>query len=732
MVYALSGFAFSHLYAGHVDIITTCAFAPLVLWSIERALRRRGAGWTVLAGLAFALMIISGHYQIVYLAAFCTGLLTMARVLLGGSHAVPRLVWRAPWDRSETDRDASADRIDEIQNFRLLALSRVPVRERVRDLCWWLARIGIVGGVAGLVSLFQMLPTQQSMQLSNRFSGNDYAFAASNGVPKLNWLTYLVPGIFGGTERTPFWPSWSAWEGQGYLGLATLLLALLAVALGTRRHWLPLLIVILVGTALAMGAYAPFFRLYFGIDPLVARFRVPSRFILPVAMATAWLAAQGLDLARRRVGPVPWRRLALFLGPVLCALCGGWLWLMATDESPGSSWTDFVKAAVGPERFGELLARRSSLVADALGHARDQTLWALVMAGLAVTLIVWLLRAGGRAGPSSGGERGGFTGDAWAGPPRRRVPALLLVLLVGIDLVVFAQPYLTTEKRGRFELPGETEAFLKQHVGTSRMLSAPQLRALNWGESRGLSHFGGYDTIVSGRYNRAVNRAMDYEADRQLMVMSAFDYGPLWQIQGVRFLLSPYDLTTAPGRTQQAFADFRPLGRPGGIFVYENTAAFPRAFVVHGLYQAGSAEEALAVVTSRPDIVRATAVVSAEDDAILNRALPVSDDAVNDLVTIESLTPNEVAITARLRAPGLVVLTYQPWPGWHDEVDGGDARLWSVDADLHRAVLVPVGSHRVRFHYFPSTLRWGLVVSPTALALILAYLVWGARSGARA
>ena len=425
LVYALSGFAVSHLYAGHVDIITTCAFAPPVLWSIDRALRRRGAGWTGLGGLAFALMIISGHYQIIYLAAFCTGLLTMGRVLLGGSYAVPRLVWRAPWDRSEIDRDASADRIDEIQDYRLLALSRVPVRERVRDLCWWLARIGIAGGVAGL----------------------------------------------------------------------------------------------------------------------------------------------------------------------------------------------------------------------------------------AVALIVWLLRAGGQAGPSSGGERGGFTGGAWAGPPQRRVPALLLVLLVGIDLVVFAQPYLTTEKRGRFELPGETEAFLKQHLGTARMLSAPQLRTLNGGESRGLSHFGGYDTIVSGRYNRAVNRAMGYEADRQLMVMSAFDYGPLWQIQGVRFLLSPYDLTTAPGRTQQAFADFRPLGRPAGVFVYENAVAFPRAFVVHGLYQAGSADEALAVVTSRPDLVRARAVVSAEDHAILNQALPVSDEAVNDLVTIESLTPNEVAIAAQLRAPGLVVLT---------------------------------------------------------------------------
>jgi uncharacterized membrane protein YfhO len=89
-------------------------------------------------------------------------------------------------------------------------------------------------------------------------------------------------------------------------------------------------------------------------------------------------------------------------------------------------------------------------------------------------------------------------------------------------------------------------------------------------------------------------------------------------------------------------------------------------------------------------------------------------------------------ITAQLQAPGLVVLTDQPWPGWHVEVDGGDARLWSVNAALHRAVLVPAGSHRVRVHYFPSTLRWGLVVSLTALALTVPYLVWGARSGARA
>jgi hypothetical protein len=735
MVYALSGFAASHLYAGHVDMITTYAFAPLVLWSSECALRRRGAGWTILAGLALALMIISGHYQIVYLALFGVGLLTLVRVLLGASHAVGHLGWSAPWERGENNRDARTDLAGERREFRLLARSPVPVRERGRDLCWWLVRVGLSAGVAGLVSFFQMLPTEQSMQLSNRFRGDDYVFAVSNGVPKLNWLTYLVPGIFGGTERTPFWPSWSAWEGQAYLGLATLFLVLLAVALGTRRHWLPLLIVALVGTALAMGEHAPFFRLYLAIDPLVGRFRAPSRFVLPVTMMAAWLSAQGLELARRHVGPVPWRRLALLFGPVLSVLGGGWLWLVAADGSPSSSWGALVKAAAGPQRWEEILARRSNLVSEALRHARSQTAWALAMAGVAVALLVWLLRAGGKAGPASGGAGAGLRGDALSGPVRRLVPALLLVLLVGIDLLVFAQPYLITRELGRFGLPPETETFLEQHVGTARMLSAPQLRALNWGESRGLSHFGGYDTIVSDRYNRAVNLAMGYEADRQVMVMNAFDYGPWWQVQGVRFLLSPYDLTGMSDRLQHSFAGFRPLGRPGGVYVYENSDAFPRAFAVHGLYPARSAEEALAVVTTRAELLRSQAVVSVADQAVLNPQLPLGRDTAADQVTIDSLTPNEVLITARLQAPGLVVLTDLPWPGWRVEVDGAGARLWSVNAALHRAVLVPAGSHRVRFRYFPPALRWGLVVSFSTLALILAYLAGGrfaAKSGAGA
>jgi hypothetical protein len=729
LVYALSGFAFAHLYAGHLDIVTTFAFAPLVLWSLEHALRRRGAGWTMLAGLAFTLMIISGHYQIVYLTVFGIGLLALGRVLLGSSQAVPRLAWRTPWDRGEVNRSSSADGGDTRRDYRLLAHSRVTARERAHDLGWSLVRVGVLGGVAALVSLFQVLPTRQSMQLSNRFGGNDYAFAVSFSVPRLNWIACLVPGTFGGTAQTPFWPSWSAWEGQAYLGLTALFLALLAVALGTRRHWLPLLLVIMVAIALAMGEHTPFYRLYFAIDPLVSRFRAPARFILPATMMAAWLAAQGLELALRHAGPVPWRRLALLLTPVLSVLGGGWLWLMTTNASPGSSWARLVEAAMGPERWSEIAAQRSGLVANALHHARGQATWSLVLAAMTVALLAWLLRAGSRTGSASRGAFGNVLGGAAAGPSRRHAPALLLVLLAGLDLVVFAQPYLATQAPERFGLPRETEAFLKERMGTARMITSPRLNSLNWGESRGLSHLGGYDTIISERYNRAVNRAMGYGAGRRLMTMSAFKYGPLWQVQGVRYLLSPDDLAGVPDRLRQAFSGFRLIGQPGGIYVYENATAFPRAFAVHGLHPASSAEEALDLVTSRPDLVRRRAVVAAGDLAELSRALPDSSDTAADQVAIETLTPNEVTITAQLPTPGLVVLTDQPWPGWRVDIDGKEARLWSVNADLHRAVLVPAGSHRVRFHYFPSALRWGLVVSVVALVTILAYFVWGRVAG---
>ncbi len=71
-VYALSGFPLAHLYAGHLDVVITLAWAPLFLWAML-------AGRWLYGALALALLVSSGHYPMVYLTVWTTLLLTFRR-----------------------------------------------------------------------------------------------------------------------------------------------------------------------------------------------------------------------------------------------------------------------------------------------------------------------------------------------------------------------------------------------------------------------------------------------------------------------------------------------------------------------------------------------------------------------------------------------------------------------------------------------------------------------------
>lgn len=69
-VYAHGGFPLAHLYAGHLDVVITLAWAPLFLWMML-------AGRPLAAALALAALIASGHYPLIYLTVWATLLLTL-------------------------------------------------------------------------------------------------------------------------------------------------------------------------------------------------------------------------------------------------------------------------------------------------------------------------------------------------------------------------------------------------------------------------------------------------------------------------------------------------------------------------------------------------------------------------------------------------------------------------------------------------------------------------------
>lgn len=277
VVYQSCGFLVAQL--GHINIVQTAALLPWLLWAVEgygaRGDRRDGLA---AAGVVM-LQAFTGHQQ------------TLAySLLLAAAYAL--VLTRA---------SAGPSRRFYLRTLALLA-----------------------AGV--LLAAVQILPTYELMRNSLR-SAASYDFSTSFSLPPRFLLTFFAPYVVGGGDgrlfRAPYTGPPFYGEFIGYAGLATLMLAALAVLLKRdvrTKFWA---VVALAALALALGRHWPF-KLYAVVYyvPVLGLFRVPARHLMEVDLALAVLAGRGLTalaaaLDRRRA-----QRLALAVGGgVLLVTC---------------------------------------------------------------------------------------------------------------------------------------------------------------------------------------------------------------------------------------------------------------------------------------------------------------------------------------------------------------------------------------------------------------------------
>jgi hypothetical protein len=83
------------------------------------------------------------------------------------------------------------------------------------------------------------------------------------------------------------------------------------------------------------------------------------------------------------------------------------------------------------------------------------------------------------------------------------------------------------------------------------------------------------------------------------------------------------------------------------------------------------------------------------------------------------IAANEVIVDVAVSEPSILVLTDLDYDGWHVEVEGREAQ--GLRASIFRAVLLPPGSHRVRWWYRPTWLVPGLILAALVLTAQVAY-----------
>lgn len=296
MAAMLAGVAFAFggylgAQAEHINQFQGLAWMPLIFWLAQRV-QTHPRTLPALAG-SIAMLLLAGHTQ----SAFIAGVGLGCWMLMNAAES---------WFAAEQP-----------YSLRGIAAS-------FTSLGWLALAATLALGIAAA----QLLPTAELTELSNR----------SGGLSAREALAFsLKPQLIGRVLLPNYNDTLLFTEYVGYVGIVGLVLAGLAII--QRMNWSStrkLLVVLVVGGFLALGAYNPINWLIVDYIPGFDLFRTPARWWVLAAFALALLAGQGFELmtADHRWY---WLTLAVFAAAPILGLAGlAFLAPLGSETLPGA------------------------------------------------------------------------------------------------------------------------------------------------------------------------------------------------------------------------------------------------------------------------------------------------------------------------------------------------------------------------------------------------------------
>ena len=323
----------------------------------------------------------------------------------------------------------------------------------------------------------------------------------------------------------------------------------------------------------------------------------------------------------------------------------------------------------------------------------------------------------------------------------RRAFAFLLAVLVVAELFLLA-PFSVYAKRADPFVPPQWMTYVQDALEAdphSRVFGLDGKLYPNTAGALGLQDIRALDALYVERYRRYVKtfiapRIFDRFTGTELPVM--FRDNPMFDALSVRAVLSQHDLARGAG--------LRLIGRDLDTRVYENTNAYPRAWVVHDVHVVGEEDEAFRYLESRAHRKAGAFVVEAFDprhQAVVERRGKSGDETLDpphggtqcrqqalDEARVEHYSGNSVKLRVEAACPGLLVLPDVYFPGWEATVDGRETTIYPTNGAF-RGIAVPEGTSRVEFRYKPRAFAAGIGLGLVGLAAfsVVALVAWWRR-----
>ena len=331
----LSGPLWLHVAAGHMTMLATLAWTPLIFHAADKVLDRQSTGWTFIGVFAVTMQILAGLPQSCFATALALGC------------------------------------------YILIRLSACPHKSRA------IAQLACFAVAPVFLAAAQLLPGMAVGEESIRGGGLPFGFAADCAFPLWNFATALAPLVYGDLGSVSYWGESFLWEASAFISITGLVLAMLGFAHGPSRIRFAYGAIALFLLLLAVGDATPLYRVFFEIVPGFDRFRAPTRYLFHATLFFVMLAGLGLDGLLKRRMPHRWLVMALL------ALAGGTLavaaWL-STIPYDNNAWSRFMLLSYYSESHGW------KITPQFFHRATDQASFSLqIAAGTLLTLALLLV-----------------------------------------------------------------------------------------------------------------------------------------------------------------------------------------------------------------------------------------------------------------------------------------------------------------------------------------------------
>lgn len=525
----------------------------------------------------------------------------------------------------------------------------------------------------------QWLPTAELYFHSAMRGEVSQSLSREGALPLAQLATLIAPDYFGNRVSDDYWAKESFsgvdyMDADLYLGVTTLLLALVAVLDRKRRRETRWLIAVLL-MGLLLGTKTP-------VSSAISRLGIPvistgaaAEALLMLVFAVSCLGAFGMESICRGVQNLQIRRASLFLTGVVALLL-------------------FAAFFLDGER--SRIARNS-----------------LIIPGAAFLIAASTLEFVSRRKKSMTSVR-------------------MLTILVAVELVIHADKLLPFSSPA-FAFPKhELIEELRMRAGHDRVTGFWDSEiATNFDTAFRLYSAEGYDPLYIRRYGELVAAAGEGKlpqivprSDADITMGNETNRNRLIDLASIKFIPAKVTVPTQIWEEEPLKYDparFKLVWQKDRFKIYENLKALPRAKLFYE-WEVIRDDAGILARLYDPQFDPYQSVII-EKEPMIERVVGVSPRQSSSAAepsnrtSITRYEPNLVQIQNESPVPAILLLTDSFYPGWKVTIDGVVSELMRANYSF-RAIAVPPGKHDIIFRYVPKTFLISVLISSISLAFL--------------